>query len=508
MPAMDNRHARSDGFSCVGDAKTPIQRHGTMRILMLSSELYPYAKTGGLADAVRALTDALRENGHDVRLMIPEYCLTPDRKKIAEGSIPLGFARVSYKAQQLAIGTSFPLIAIDAPSFFLRKGIYGDAEQSEFSDNAARFALFYRAALDTCNTLGWIPDIIHCHDWHAAPAMAYRKSVFLPERSGAQAGILTIHNFGYRGFFPVHDIHYTGLEKLDVRPKVSSPDTFSFLLCGLHHAERVTTVSPTYAREIVQDGPDEFAGALRQRSDSVVGILNGIDYDLWNPEKDPFLPFPFGRDNLAGKEACKVKLQQELGLPVDTDLPLIGMIGRLASQKGIEELLGPGYGCLEKICQTLSVQFAILGTGERWAEEELIRLGNFNQNVSTTIGFSEELAHKIEAASDFFLMPSRYEPCGLNQLYSLAYATLPIVTRTGGLCDTVEEYDPATGKGTGFFVSGELPHAIFDAVQSAVNVWRFHRSRIEHMRQTAMSRRFTWEQAALAYEKVYLSALR
>ena len=479
---------------------------------MLTAELYPYAKTGGLADAVRALSDALYEMGHDLRVMIPEYTIGSDRNRLSEGSVSLGFSRQPYSAQKLSIGTSFPLIAISAPSYFQRQGIYSDELQSEFSDNAGRFSLFYRASLDVCQTLDWRPDIIHCHDWHAAPAMAYRRSCFGGPPNPAQAGILTIHNFGYRGFFSIHDIHYTGLEIPDmaptaVTPTAVTPDTLSFLLCGLRNAERITTVSPSYANEIVGAPGDTFAEVLGARRDPVVGILNGIDYSVWNPKSDPFLHATYSNDNLAGKQACKTHLQRELGLAVDSRRPLIGLIGRLASQKGIEELLKPGHGCLETMCRTLPVQFAVLGTGEAWAEEELSRLSATYENVSATVGFSEALAHRIEAGADFFLMPSRYEPCGLNQMYSLAYATLPIVSRTGGLIDTVEDYEPATGDGTGFFIADQNPQSIVEAVRHAQAVWTDSRPHIDRMRHTAMHRRFTWEKAARSYEQVYRSSL-
>jgi starch synthase len=474
---------------------------------MLSAELYPFAKTGGLADAVRGLADGVFRRGLDIRVIVPEYRIIKGRIPLAAGVLPLGFENIEYGVHRITELTDFPLLAIDAPALFQRNGLYGETPDSEYVDNVKRFSLFYRAALHHCRDTGWVPDIIHVHDWHAAPALAYRTSIWRRR----QAGVLTIHNYGYRGYFAKHDIHYTGLEKESFAPtgslrrRTRNTDTLSFLGCGILHADSITTVSPTYAREIESYRDDDHSAALASRGAPVVGILNGIDYGIWDPAADPLIPFAFTSADLSGKTRCKEDLQRRLGLPVDPGRTLIGMIARLVSQKGIDLLLRRGI--LSKICRKLPVQLAILGSGEPWAEEALRRIARNFRSVSVTIGFDEALAHRIEAGSDFFLMPSRYEPCGLNQMYSLAYGSLPIVTPVGGLADTVENYDPAGGRGTGFFISPQTAHGLYAAVKTAVGVWNTRNDDIDTMRTRAMSRKFTWDRAASEYERLYSSIL-
>ena len=477
-----------------------------MKILMLSSEAYPYAKTGGLADAVSSLADSLTDLGHDVRVFVPEYTETEEKTFVIAGDEAMGFAAVPYQIDRLGLGTRFELLSIHQPRLYDRKGLYGDGEQPEFSDNTKRFSLLYRAALSACRDVGWTPDVIHAHDWHTSPAMRYRHRGFPDRFYGASTGVLTIHNYGYKGYFPVHDIHYTGLEREDFCAAISADTSaFSFLHCGLRFADHVTTVSPTYAREITAAGEKE--DPVVRPSRPITGILNGIDYTLWNPENDRFLPYRFSRHDIAGKRANKNALQKELGLQVNSEIPLIGMVGRLAGQKGIDELLKPGYGCLPSMCRELPAQFVVLGTGEGWAEIELKRMNGEYSNLAALVQFSEALAHKIEAASDFFLMPSRYEPCGLNQLYSLAYGSLPIVTQTGGLVDTVDVYNPDTGEGTGFRIIGTSPKAIAEAVRHATDVWYTRPAHIELMRNRAMGKRFTWMESAKRYEEVFRTAI-
>ncbi|MBT3271526.1 MAG: glycogen synthase, partial [Spirochaetales bacterium] len=379
---------------------------------------------------------------------------------------------------------------------------------TEYSDNAKRFAFLYRAAIDACTRLEWIPDILHVHDWHAAPALAYRRSGIIDPRIKKTGGILTIHNLEYRGFFPLHETSCTGLDFNDLLGTSKSRRAFSFLLSGLRSADRITTVSPTYLAEIMQDENSEFGDAVRDSTPPALGILNGIDYHIWNPASDPHLPYNFSALDMAGKRGCKEAIQKQLGLDVRPDLPLIGIVTRLVKQKGIEELLKSPYRALEKICARIPVQIAVLGTGERWAEEELQALSAKYHNLNALITFNEETAHRIEAASDFFLMPSRFEPCGLNQMYSMAYGTLPIVTPTGGLADTVQPYNADSGDGTGFFIKHSSPTGIYHAVKQAALVWETRKEHIQNMIGSAMAKRFSWDKAAESYEAVYSRAVK
>ena len=369
-----------------------------MQILMVASEAVPFVKTGGLADVVSALSKQLKKNGHDVRIVMPRYYrIDRSRLTLLPGAlgIPLGFGQVWAGVYE------GPVYFLDHEGLYGRDGVYGEFGGS-YPDNASRFVALSRGAFQLCKKLGWYPDIMHLHDWPTAPAAVILNTW---EKSGyftKTASVLTIHNLGYQGWFPKDDLtlfqlpweefYESGLER---------HDSLNFLKAGILKSDLITTVSPTYAREIQTGGYGEgLQDVLAQR------------------------------------------LQRELGLTADASVPLIGMVSRFAEQKGFGALCGPGSGSLYPICRDMKVQFVILGTGEPWCEEELRRLDAALPNLRAEIRFSNALAHKIEAAADFFLMPSAYEPCGLNQMYSLRYGTLPIVRRTGGLADTVWQYGP------------------------------------------------------------------
>jgi starch synthase len=293
-----------------------------------------------------------------------------------------------------------------------------------------------------------------------------------------------------------------------VEPPGPDPTTINFLRGGIRAADALTTVSPTYAREIQR--PElgyNLDGLLLERQDVLTGILTGIDYDEWNPESDPLIPGHFSSAGFAGKDIDKQALQEKCGLPIDREVPLIGIVSRLVDQKGMGEILSPGRGGLFRICAEMNVQAVVLGTGEPRYEAELRKLDEALPNLKAFIGFDEAMAHLIEAGSDFFLMPSRYEPCGLNQMYSLRYGTLPIVRRTGGLADTVEQYDQGSGEGTGFLFDDLTQSAIFDVTGWAVWAWYNRRDHIMKMRKRAMTRRFSWDGSADRYIETYERAL-
>ncbi len=485
-----------------------------MKILMVTSEAVPFAKTGGLADAVSALAAALSKEGHDVRIVMPRYYRI-DRSKLEMVPGPMG-VHPGYQEIWTGVftaklpGTKVPVYFIDHEQSFGRDGIYGVPGETDFNDNPQRFSLLGHAAFQLCRKLEWYPDILHAHDWAAALPVILLK---FNERHGnfaKTASVFTIHNIGYQGVYGKHLYPYTGLSwDHFYAAGFEDWDRMNFLKAGIISADRLTTVSPTYAKEIQHP---EFGfrmdGILRYRSKELTGILNGVDTDAWNPATDKLIPHNYDAKTLAKKAANKEALQKRLGLPVDPAVPLVGIVTRLADQKGVSELFGPTYGSAARMCHEIKLQMAVLGAGELWCEHELEALNRSLPNFRAFIGYDESLSHLIEAGADFFLMPSRYEPCGLNQMYSLRYGTLPIVRKTGGLADTVENYDEKTGEGTGFVLEHLTPQSIYDTVGWAAYAWYNKPEHIEKMRIRGMSRDFGWNVSAKAYESVYESALK
>ncbi|MEI6874473.1 MAG: glycogen synthase GlgA [Spirochaetota bacterium] len=484
-----------------------------MKILMVSSEATPFAKAGGLADAVSALTRSLERAGHDVRLLIPRY-YSFDPHGLERLPYPLGIPFPDGDVWTAVHVTSLPsstvpVYLLEHEGSFGRDGIYGTKSEPDFHDNPRRFALLSRAAFQLCRALGWYPDIMHAHDWPTSLVPVYLRHLEKGDDFLRTASVLTIHNLGYQGGYPADRFPSLGLPwDLFSSAGFEAGRSLNLLKAGIVAADSLTTVSPTYAREI--QTPELGAGldsTLRHRSSSLVGILNGVDGSEWEPTADPYLPATFGPGDLAGKAICKAALQKAMGLAIDPELPLIGMVTRLTDQKGIGELFGPLHGSAWKIASEMILEIAILGSGEPWCEKELRSLAGRLPNLRATIGYDEGLAHLITAGSDFLLMPSRYEPCGLTQLYALRYGTLPIVRRTGGLADTVENYDESVGSGTGFMFDQLTPRSIFDTTGWAVWAWYNKREHIEQMRARAMSRIFSWDRSASEYSKLYEIAL-
>ena len=483
------------------------------KVLMVTSELVPFAKAGGLGDMVPALSAELARQGHDVRVVVPRY-YGIDRGALEPVPGPLGVPVGGGEAwvgvfEGRVPGTSIPVYFFDHEGLYGRDGVYGPRSGEAFADNLERFAVLSRGALQLAKRLGWVPDVVHAHDWPAAAAPAMLYGVESHGVLANTASVLTIHNLGYQGWFPKDRFPALGLPwEMYHHGGFERQGSINLLQGGLRCADLLTTVSPTYAAEIqTPDYGEGLDALLRHRTSDLFGVLNGIDYDIWNPETDPFLPATFSHDDLSGKADCKATLQRESGLAVDPTVPVIGIVSRLVDQKGFPELAGPSYGSLYSICSQLDVQVVILGTGDTWCEHELRHLDWELENLSVTIAFSERTAHLIEAGSDFFLMPSRYEPCGLNQMYSLRYGTLPIVRRTGGLADTVESYDETTGEGTGFVFDQLTPSAIFNTVGWAAWAWYERRAHIDAMRVRAMQQRFSWTDSAARYAELYQWAI-
>ncbi len=477
------------------------------RVLFVASEAFPLIKTGGLADVAGSLPEALRLRGADVRLLLPAYgevLATAESPRIVAG---LEIAGESLQVlETLLPGTSVTTWLLQHPSFSERPGDpYHDGHGQPWQDNAERFALLsHLAAAIACGEtdLDWRADVLHCNDWHTGPAVPLAQL-----REQRPRTVFTIHNLAHMGLcdratferlhFPEAFWHGDSMEFYD---------QCSFIKGGLAHADYITTVSPGYAREICESpGGMGLEGLLSHRRERLVGILNGIDLDIWNPATDPLIDCNYDAGSLADKERNKTALQTELGLQPRDDLPLLGFVGRLAEQKGLELLLPILDDALAN-----PAQLVLLGTGEPDYEQQLQALAErWPGNAAVILAYNESMAHKIEAAADLFLMPSLFEPCGLNQLYSLRYGTLPLVRRVGGLADTVVDasaHNLEAGSGTGFVFDEPSPVALLEALQRAMDLWH-DKANWRQLQRTAMAQDFSWERSANQYLELYRSPL-
>lgn len=481
---------------------------------MVSAEVVPFAKTGGLADMVSALAIQLTKMGHDVKIVMPRYYKI-DRKKLQQLPGPMAIAAGQVETWSAVYYTkmpgcdNLPVYFIDHEGCFGRDGVYGTKSETDFHDNPYRFAVLCHGAFQLCRKIGWFPDIIHAHDWSTCLAPILLKHVCRYCGFEKTASVLTIHNQGYQGQYGKDTFPALGIDwGLYYGAGLEHQGGINLLQGGVSSADMITTVSPTYAHEIqTMEGGFGMDGLLRVRSDVIKGILNGADVEQWNPAIDKRIPFNYSAKDMSGKAKCKEELQKRMGLEVNPNIPLVGIVTRLVDQKGIAEVFAPTYGSVYQICTDMKVQFAVLGSGERWCENEINTLQSKLGNLRAYIGYDENLSHLIEAGSDFFLMPSRYEPCGLNQIYSMLYGTLPIVRRTGGLADTVDNYNQETGEGTGFLFDQLTPRAVYDTVGWAVWAYYNRPEHIKKMQIEGMGRTFGWDKAAEGYLDVYREAL-
>ncbi len=484
-----------------------------LKILICAPEAVPFAKTGGLADVAGVLPKELKKLGHDVRVVMPgysvidrdKYGLTPINEPLG---VPMGIIGEAWCGvyEGKIPGTGIPVYFIEHEQYFGRKNLYNDDSGQGYMDNDNRFVFFSRACLQLCKKLGFYPDVINANDWQTSAIPIFLNTIYRHDPLGNAASVLTIHNMQHQGSFyeGLMDVmgigwkHYNFLE-------LEYNDQVNLLKGGILNSTLLTTVSDGYAREI--QSPEHgwgLDGVVRERAGDLYGILNGCDYDEWNPETDKYIVKNYSESDFSGKAECKRDLQKAFGLPVRDDMPLFGIVTRLVRQKGVDILAEALYKLIG-----LDAQFVLLGAGEVWAH---FYFGGaprfFPEKIAVNIGFSDELAHKIEAGSDFFLMPSRFEPCGLNQMYSLRYGTLPIVRSTGGLNDTVENFNEQTLEGTGFKFYDLTADAIFNTVGWATYTYYHNKKAIHSLRQNAMSKRFTWEETAGRYEMVYYQAVR
>ncbi|HUD84355.1 MAG TPA: glycogen synthase GlgA [Candidatus Saccharimonadales bacterium] len=476
-----------------------------MKILLASSEALPYSKTGGLADMVGALAKFLARAGHQVGLVTPLYRATrerfPDIRQFDwKLDLPLGPDRVSGGVWISEATAGLTVYFIDQPAFFDRSGIYQE-RGIDYPDNAERFIFFSKCVAHLARYLPWQPELVHAHDWPAALAAAFVADQKLRDGwTAATPTCLTIHNLAFQGNFPAAKFALTNLPQ-----SYFQPDNLEFyggmncLKAGISSADMITTVSPRYAREMTTElygcGLD---GALRKRQSVLHGILNGVDYDEWKTEGNPFLPHPYSASDLSGKQADKAALQKELGLPQAADTPLFGTISRLAEQKGVNLQLA----ALQEMLAA-DMQFVLLGSGNRDYERGYRKLAErYPAKCAVSIGFDTGFSHRIEAGCDFYLMPSRFEPCGLNQMYSLRYGTVPVVRMTGGLDDSVIDIGEDEQRANGIKFAEYSVRALAKAVRKALVLYR-DKPLLEHYRRNAMARDFSWESTSREYTALY-----
>ena len=482
-----------------------------LKIAQIASECAPFAKSGGLADVVGALPKTLRQLGHEAIVILPKYSsIDAGRYGLTPFLAPLGVWMgdsqewcAVYRAQY----DSVPVYFIESQKYFDRDGLYHDADFNDYQDNPRRFGFFTRAALQLCRDLGFAPDIVHAHDWQTALAPAYLKIWHWNDALlGGAASVLTIHNIAYQGVYNAAHYGYLGLQPGNFVPdKFEDHGRVNFLKGGIYYADMANTVSPTYADETRDPRyAHGLAPYLNNKGGNYVGILNGVDYEVWDPRVDKLIPARFSSQDLAGKALCKRELQRRLLLEEAPDIPVIAAISRLVTQKGLDLLAQT----IDSILQNMRVQFVILGSGEKDLEYFYGALpARYLGRAGSYIGYHNELSHLIEAGADFFVMPSIYEPCGLNQIYSLRYGTLPIVRATGGLDDTVQQYDESTGSGTGFKFWEPSPGAIYYAAGWAVSTYYDRPAHMQRMVQSAMAQDFSWGRSAEEYLKVYERAI-
>lgn len=477
-------------------------------VLFAASECAPFAKAGGLGDVIAALPAALRARGHDARIVIPRYdfiSLEGLTRHLQPLAVPLGAGEAWCAVYETRLpGTDVPVYLLDHLELFGRGYIY-DPPGGFALDNLVRFAFLSRGAIQLCKHLHWTPDVFHVHDWPTALVPIYLNTVERHGPLGRSATVLTIHNLAHQPRFPSRDLPATHIPWSEFRADgLEDHGAVNVLKGGIYHATMLTTVSPRYAQEIrTPEGGFGLDHVLRFRGADLVGILNGIDTRVWNPETDPHIPAHYGAEDLSGKFVCKAALQGEMYLAQRPDIPLIGVVSRLTEQKGVDVIAASLGRILD-----LGVQMVILGSGDRRLEDYLrLRSHHGGDRFRAWIGFNEPLAHRIEAGADLFLMPSRFEPCGLNQMYSQRYGTLPIVRATGGLDDTVENYDPRTGEGTGFKFWDLYPDALVETVRWAVETYRHRKDHFRAMQVRAMKKDFSWDTAAARYADVYRWAL-
>jgi len=487
-----------------------------LRILFMASEVDPFAKTGGLADVAASLPSALLALGHDVRILMPKYRGVEDahgaalRLVVPPFAVPLGDREVEGALYEGRTASAVPVYFLAQDRYYDRESLYGTAD-GDYWDNCERFIFFCRGGLEAMARLGeagalsWWPQVIHANDWETGLVPVYLRTVYRDHpRLGSIATLFTIHNLAYQGVFWHYDMPMTGLGwDLFTPAGMEFYGKLNFLKGGLVFSDLLTTVSRTYAREIRTAAFGAgLEGALEERSQDLHGVINGIDYALWNPGKDPDIAKSYSAEDPGGKAVCAEALRAELGLDAGPE-PLIGMVTRLVEQKGLDLVVEALPGILAAGCRLV-----LLGSGDATLEAAFTAAARQHPGqVAVRIGYEAGLARRIYAGADCFLMPSRYEPCGLGQLIALRYGTAPVVRRTGGLADTVTEFDPARRSGTGFMFDAFAVEALLDAVRRAASAYR-QPALWRALVRNAMAEDFSWEASAREYITLYGKALK
>lgn len=477
--------------------------HESLKILFVSSEVAPYAKTGGLADVAGSLPRALAQMGHDVRIAMPRYKVIKssmetltDFPVLIRGRKETAIVRRTFmNVGEATLGRQLPVYFIDNYHYFDRQHLY------MYADEADRFGFFCRAVLAMLPAIGFQPDIIHCNDWQTGPVCVLLTELAAqnPFYKGI-ATLMTIHNLHYQGNFPRDALDVLGLpEYYYHHERLEFYGSISFIKAGLVYADLLNAVSKTYAQEIqTPEYGEGMEGILRKRAQDLYGIINGIDYNEYDPEKDPFITARYRSGNLEAKKENKTAVQNILRLP-KVDFPVIGLVSRLVDQKGLE-LIAEVFDRL----MTQNIQLIVLGSGDRKYEDFFQAMaGKYPEKVGVFIGFNEALAKQIYAGSDMFLMPSRFEPCGLGQLIALRYGTVPIVRATGGLADTVTDYDPHTGAGNGFVFQAYNAEEMYAAILRALDLYNSDRGSWKSLVRKALDSDFSWNKSAREYVDLY-----
>jgi starch synthase len=493
-----------------------------LRVLLAASEVVGFAKTGGLADVAGSLPRALTARGHQVAVVMPYYRSVrlgpnPPERTNHVIPVPVGSRTLACRLFRSSLpNSSVPIFFIEAPEYFDRddpaegRGLYQQTMPSgykaDYQDNAERFTFFSRAVLEAIRGIGFVPDVVHANDWQTGLVPAYLAEVYRPMPALWHVrSVFTIHNIAYQGMFPRDVMHITGLPGwMFNHRQLEFHGQLNFLKAGVVFADAVNTVSPTYAREIqTADYGCGLEGVLREYRHKLTGIVNGVDYSVWDPATDPHIPAPYDAETVFDrKPRNKTELQRWFGLPQEPDRPVLGMVARLVSQKGIDLVLSAAPGFLDLGCQLV-----FLGEGDPEFHNELTQFRDRHpERVGLYLGFNDPLAHLIEAGADLFLMPSRYEPSGLNQLYSLKYGTPPVVRATGGLADTIvnaSEENLRAGTATGFSFGAYTAHALYETVKWALTLYRDRPTDFRQVVRTAMAQDWSWDRSAAAYEELY-----
>lgn len=482
-----------------------------MKVLFSASECHPFAKTGGLADVVGTLPIYLEKLGVDVRVVMPRY-YGIDKTKLKKHDAPLGVPMGIIGEMWCAVyegklpNSNVPVYFIDHEGFYGRENLYNNDDGEGYMDNDNRFVFLSRATMQLCKMLDFAPDVLHAHDWHTAAVPLFLNTIYASDPHFAKTvSIITLHNMQHQGRFynGLMNVLDVGWEHFNYR-EVEQGDAVNLLKAGITHATMINTVSPTYSREILTR---EFAygleTVLNTRTHDLWGILNGVDIVEWNPKTDKLIAANFDSKDLSGKAKCKKAVQKEFGLP-EKDVPLIAIISRLVHQKGFDVVAEAIHDLLR-----MDIQIVLLGSGEPWTHFYFGDIAFlYPEKFAVHIGYNHALSHRMEAGADLFLMPSRFEPCGLNQMYSQLYGTLPIVHGVGGLEDTIENYDEATGEGTGFKFYGLNAKNLVNTVGWAVHTWYNKKDHFTKMQKAAMNKDYSWDSSAKSYIELYKEAKR